>query len=505
MGDEVTALNSSLSRQHQKSRQLRSQLDQLHGTLKHRVTRLASSVQALVELTDLQLVLALSGPPALVRHRAKAAITEILSDGQPPCHSAEDFDGYWLGPAVAALVALLRGEEASEPLAAAEARDRDRTALLLTCGLAAASRGGLADRWLPTALGECPAAGSVTYAQRTVWMSAAAGRFGVAGTATLRRWLADLVGGLTPAQEQVELDAWARMAQQLRTSLPLATGGMAVDPAVQQCLTAGGKLAALRELCCPPAPDVAAEPTPDDPVNDQLVRVLHSLVDEGTAEEAPLLRRAVELRTIIRDGKDGSPPVQWDDPAGKPVELLRQDAFTGSGGLAEHARVAAGRWLRATAERLAAAAAHEQSADATISTPGGQVRVRPTGPDGWDISRVRAAIQERPVIDPRADKTAYGWAAAGTGVGLTAALLPGPAGFLALLAGVGLLATGARRWLRERRARQHRIRAKEEDLAAVTRAAERTAAGLTELHRQLAEAAQQANADLAEIRTRLPG
>ena len=505
LSGELSSLSSSLARQRSESSRLRSQLRQVHGSLEQRVARLTTSLTALVELTDVQAVLAMFDPPALVRHRAREAITDLceVRDRVPPLSPpADDVPGYWLGPAVAALVALADGEHADGSLATAEQRDPHRTALLLTCGLTLAGHAELAQRWLPVALGPLSPSVPVTEAQRTLWMMAAAGGFGAAGAATLRQRLAELFGGQTPDQQEAERKAWTELVDRLPASSVGVPSLVRDNRSVQRSLAAAGTLAALRERCAP------ADPEPADVARDRLTAVVHSLVDEGTPQEAPLLRRAAELRAVVEAAwEEAVPATGWDAEVGYPCDLLRGDAFDERRpGLAQAARHAGRGWLIEVATRLVEETAAEPPATVTVSVAGaGQVKVGPGGADSWDLSRARAEIEQRPVGDPRADRRVRGLAIAGGALCLSVIGWPNPLAVIGVMLGLGLLVAAGVGWHGAREARGHRLGQQRVDLAALERSTGRAADELAELHRWLAEGAEGAAADLAAIREHLPG
>lgn len=515
--EEIGALSSSLYRQRHESARLRSQLSQLAGTLEQRVNRLTSSLAALVELSDVRAVLAMFDAPALVRHWAREAITAVIDAGKPVEQlppAPADVAGYWLGPAVDALVALVRGEDATAALALAEQRDPHRTALLLTCGLALGGRPEPAERWLAEALGRLSPGVQVTMAQRVLWTVLAGGAFGSAGGAVLRLRLTELIDGLDRESEQAERAAWRDLVSGLSATGVRLPDLVRADGSAQESLTrvlsAGAQLAALRELCSVEAPGHQAfddHRALDDDATRTLTEVLHGLVDEGTPDEAALLRRTVELRATIEDGEGASPPPAWDSEAGDPAELLRADVQdTGRPALAAAARYAGRGWLLEAATQLADATAVTPPASVTVPVPGGhELRVGRSGADGWDLTRVRTEIEERPVVNPAADKTTIGVAIGGGALCLPVVAWPKGLAVLSVLVGAGLLITAGVRWYRERGARADRIYRRDADLARLEQQVEQAGAQLNEVHQRVSETRERATADLAAVRTRLAG
>ncbi|MFC4592330.1 hypothetical protein [Sphaerisporangium corydalis] len=132
---------------------------------------------------------------------------------QPPLN-ALDVPGYWLAPAVEALLLILSGEDALEPLARAAQLDEADTALFLCLSLAVSGHGDrIHASWLGTAFGDLSTDRPVTPGQRALWTAAARGAYGPAGkifvlrrldaaavssAAEPDRWLAALVSDDTP-------------------------------------------------------------------------------------------------------------------------------------------------------------------------------------------------------------------------------------------------------------------------------------------------------------------
>lgn len=509
--DEIGELSSSLHRQRHESARLRSQLNHLAGTLEQRVNRLTSSLAALVELSDVRAVLAMFDAPALVRHWAREAITAVVDAGKPvaPLPPAPpDVAEYWLGPAVEALVALVRGEDATAALALAEQRDQPRTAVLLTCGLSLAGRPELAEPWLADALGRLVAGTQVTVAQRALWTAYAGGGLGAAGRSVLRSRLTELIDGLAGERAQAERAAWRDLVDDLPVTGARPPGVLRADPSTEESvgrsLAAAGRLAALREWCG------AAESEPEalaGAVTAALTELLRGLVDEGTREEAALLRRTVELRAAIEDGEGGAAPPAWDSDAGDPADLLRRDADDPANpALAAPARYAGRRWLLDAATELAGATGIIPPASVLVSVSGGRtLRIGVDGADGWELSRIRTEIEDRPAADPSKDKLTIGVAIAGAALCLPVMAWPNGLAVLSVLAGAGLLAAAGVRWRRERRARADRIYRRDADLARLEQQVEQAGTQLAQVRQRVAGARDRAAADLAAIRSRLAG
>ncbi|MGN9909626.1 hypothetical protein ACTMTJ_18945 [Phytohabitans sp. LJ34] len=491
LGDEVTSLSSSLYTQQRESSRLRSELSKLQGSVEMRLDRLTRAFDAFVELSDLRMTLAMFDPPALVRHRARQVVAAASQGQAPPAADVADVPGYWLAPATVALVALLRGEDAAAPLALAAERDAERTALLVTLTGAVTGRAELYAKWLPEAFGPLPATGPVSRAVRTLWTEAAAGRFGPEGRALLGERLVALVEGLDPEPEQVAARAWRARVDALPAIVHRPQSIVEPVADAEEALAAGARLAALRELCTSTAGGTDA-PT-------SLPGVLRALVDEGSAEEVPLLRRSAELRAVI-EGEEHAPDEPWNAPAGTALELLLADAFAPDGTpLARAARAAGARWLLADAERLAADAATDPPREATTAVEHLPVRVR-TGapPDGLDA--VRAKIDSRYPEEAVPTKATIATLAGGALLCLSLVAWPDGLAVFGTLAGAVLLVAAGVRWRQERRRRADRHERHATDLANARQRAERATTELGELRDRLAVTAQRAADDLAAVK-----
>ncbi|BCB90773.1 hypothetical protein Psuf_080860 [Phytohabitans suffuscus] len=267
----------------------------------------------------------------------------------------------------------------------------------------------------------------------------------------------------------------------------------------EEALAAGARLAALRELCA----GTAAPAGTDTPAT-SLAGVLRALVDEGTGEEAPLLRRAAELRAVV-ENREYTADEQWAAPVGTALELLLADAFTPDGGpLARTARAAGARWLLPNAQRLAAGAATDPPREATASIEHLPVRVR-TGapPDGLDA--VDRRIDSRYPGSPVPTRATVAVAAAGAVLLPPLAAWPNALAVIATLAGAGLLVAAAVRWRGEVRQRAERRERHAASLAGARQRAERAAGELGDLRDRLAAAAQRAGDDLDAVKSSLGG
>ncbi|WP_283139047.1 hypothetical protein [Rhizohabitans arisaemae] len=204
---------------------------------------------------------------AELRLRVSAVLASLIanpSSAQPV--DLPDIPGHWLGPAVEAVVSVVRGEDPAAPLAVAGRRDERRTALFLCLVLAACGKGDRVHAsWLGTAFGGLPADPAVTREQRAIWISAAQGAYGPAGQIFVLRRL----GAVSPSDSEPWLDALIPPVE----TVPLPPALTDV-PALAEPGTAAKRLAALRKRC-EEITDVGGEP-PGRPGADPL----QALIDD---------------------------------------------------------------------------------------------------------------------------------------------------------------------------------------------------------------------------------
>jgi len=439
---ELSSLNSSLSRQRADSSRLRSQLAQLQGSLEERISRMSRAFDAFVELSDIRTVLALFDAPALVRHRSRQLLANIAEPVDVPATRflprEADVPDYWLSPAVRGLSTLLDNGDADADLAAAERLDPVKTATLIAATAALAGRLDIATAWLGRALGDLHPGVPLTVAQRLLWREAATGAFGPAGAALVEDRLRACVAQAADNQ----LDDGLRKLLATRAG----TGGIALfnaDPNVMAATAAASQLSALRKLC-----ETSTAPTdPDRPALGALVR---QIVDEGTDEERPMLRRAEELKAIIENRKSPEQPEEWDALTQTPETVLLADAGDASAAGTMARRVLAQR-LVAIADGLVSAATVDPPEAITLSQRTGDIRITKAGPNVGDLDTAKRKVEaEHP---PIAELDAPTWILGAAGVVLVVLSFFLPVGWLVLLllVGVGLLIGAGARYVQRRR------------------------------------------------------
>lgn len=416
-------------------------------------------------------------------HRyAEALLANLAADAAlsmtPP--RFPDTTDHWLAPAVEALVLLMRGEDALEPLGRAAQLDGQRTALFLCLALAVSGQGDqIHASWLGIAFGEMAVDRPVTHGQRALWLAAARGAYGPAGKIFVLRKL-DAVA----APSEVEPDRWV-------SALTPHEPSMVVPPS----LVDFPELAELPEL---------AEPVQ---AANQLTR---------------LLGRCIEI-TSTREGTGGKlanrasrPAAVWTE--GEPLTVLRH--LIGSGGpegpmnsLAGHllgdlqpgsdphlAAIAlhmAAPIVRTAAERLVQATQVDPPQSVTMPLLGHRVVLRPEGPDAESL----AAAEKRITVEgvPVRGRPWPAYALLALGVAALVAALVTPVTLPLTALAVALLAAGGHQLWRRRRREQADAEYVTAQVSELRELAEGAVWALHEYARESEKRAQTATSDLAEL------
>ncbi|MEV7007413.1 hypothetical protein [Streptosporangium sp. NPDC051022] len=436
-----------------------------------------------------------------LRRYAEALLADLAADAAfstiPP--KSPNVPGYWLSPAVEALVLLVRGEDALKPLGRAAQLDERRTALFLCLALALSGQGDrIHASWMGIAFGELSLERPVTRGQRALWLAAAQGAYGPAGKIFVLRKL-DAVA--VPSRSEP-----ARWLSALTPHEP----SMVVPPS----LVDFPELAELPELAQP----VQASA--------QLTRLLGRCTEITTARASADGRSAgrtgrlssacaekevlaVLRHLIVSDGPDGSAgpggrPENHDgaDGATKPlVEHLITDLRPCSdSSLAPIALHVAAPIVRTVAEGLAKATQVIPPESVTMPLLGHRVILRPEGPDPESMASAERHITEEGVPDRGLPWLAYALLALGSVALVAAITVPDalPAAALAPL----LAAAGAHQLWRRRQRERADAKYVTKQLSELRELADGAVWALHEYGREAEKRAQGATSDLAEL-TRL--
>jgi hypothetical protein len=455
--ERLEDLSYQVDHQRSEARRLRAQLSSVQGGLEQRLTRLTKAFDAFVELSDIREELRAFQPAVAARHRTRRVLNRLIGtagsvDGlvlpSPPSPSpsaadpSSELPAYWLPSALAGLVAIVRGEEATTEAEAelAIARDCDatRTDLFLCLALLLTERTDQAAGLLPTLL-DLHQDRPVTRAQRELWLAAADGRFGGRGRAIVVERLGALVAGLPDETRAREVEAWRSVIEGIggaRVAVPAFPKPAEPPSDLVAPIRAARQLAALaawhREAVA--APVSTDEPTSDDDPPDPLYGLLQELVDEGAPEEQPLLIRAAELRRMV-EADGGAPPpapARWHAPAEPPLSLLQADVRSAEPGRRAVAARAGAPLLTAVADRLTAAAAQPLPMQTAVRVGRYTISYGLMGPDQAIVAAAKAdAVAAPPPLGNRGTRT--GWAMVASACVIVAI------GFVINLAGLGVV------------------------------------------------------------------
>lgn len=478
---------ANLSRMRRReTERLRSQLQEVTGSLESRLNRLQRMFSAYVELNELKDELATTYTDSSAQRREALGILSRLSTGQPVQPMQPD-ERYWLPDAVNAVLAVVNGGRDPQSEARATFLDQRADEFIVLAATSLGRGSAVADR-LPEVL---TSDGVFSASQRLLFRAALADSLGpvlpslrevIAPTLSADGWQewVDSRAAVSSSRGLAWLEVLTRpLADRVQTSLPGADSY--ISAARASLLPRSTKPAAARRDPLP-APDeqpaaAAPQARPDESAAAQALREMTvALVEEGLAEEQELLRR---LRIAKRQLADPDGPA--DDPGlGDRVDVteeVRQALLTE--GLPGASRAELLTWvaphLRATIEGSVV----EGNASAS------QVRARVLGTtvavsaQGYDRSLLtRGAAQQQAQLQ-RARRNVWFWGAA-SGMLAAAAVALGILGHQGLAtlvlvgAGLGGLAT-LRAWSALRAVRSQQAadleRARRELDQAVARAA----------------------------------
>lgn len=497
--EDLSDAQASLAR---KQHRMRSELKNLRGNLEQRLNRVSATLDAFIELSDLRATLALFGDAALARRRT----LQVLDD--PSLHDPDlkDVPGYWLVPAAHGLHALTEGDhgKAQERFDEAERRDAARAryftalATALTDTDAAQAMGG---RLSPELLPHLPPPGEkLTRGERALWLLTADGSFGSEARenlllSTIRHWSREGASAGTPAGLTVPPGGTRNHTTRRRDGSQALARRTAATTSLSALRENLGRLTALdgedlSERALAPDQDSAAF----------LQQCLQLLVEEGSTEEAPLLKRSIQLRSVIEGSGGREVPVQaWTDAVGTVDTFL-------SGDLADenaptHRRTFALALQRPsildTTEDLLRQATEALPEASTVSLAGSRVEVSTRGISSSDMNQIRRLVSARTASQDNARP--YLWT--GGGMAVLFALLGvisqnGLVWFLALLCSVGAIIA----LFAHRRERDQAAQAGERQLARAEKQADEAVEAWKQQRDQAAQHATTAEKEAQEIR-----
>ncbi len=464
--ERLDSLSSQLESQRSEARRLTARLSNVQGNLDHRLSRLTKAFDAFVELSDLREELRAFQPETAARRHARRVVLALVARGDatgPPAlpgtaglasASASETPGYWLPPAVAGLLAIVRHDGATAATELAVARDCDatRTDLFVCLALVLSRRGDEATDLLPGLLDLRPDQldQPVTRAQRELWLAACRGRFGAPGRAVVGDRLAALVAGLPDEQRSAKAEAWRDLVNALDVTLPATSAFPRLPSELLAPIRAARQLAALADWYerAVAGPDALPETVPAEPGQDEaLASLLQELVDEGAPDEWELLDRAAELRSAITGSSPAASP--WHgpvDPSSRPavLVLLLADARSDDPDRRAMAAIAAGPLLAEVADDLATAAARPAPQQTEVQVGRHVIRYRSMGVDPATVAAAQAATLAAPT-SPAGRTARIGWALVAAAV--LVALVGSAAGAAAFAVTLGVALGGLGAWL----------------------------------------------------------
>ncbi|WP_240197207.1 hypothetical protein [Nonomuraea lactucae] len=337
-------------------------------------------------------------------HRyAEALLAHLAANGAAPptAPGFRDIPGYWLPPAVQALVSILAGDDPLEPLSRAAGRDQQQTALFLCLALAVAGHGSrIHASWLGTAFGELSLEQPVTHGQRALWLAAARGAYGPAGKIfVLRKLDALAVPDHADHRQWVQALAPGEPTVVVPASL-VDFPEMAELPELARPAQAAARLARLRARCLEITSTRQAE-------HDSSTPLTNSAASPVTAwhEDEPL----AVLRSLIGLGGPAGPMASLTSHL---LDDLRPGADPYLAAIALHV---AAPILRGVAEELEADSRLEPPTTLTVSLLGHPIALLPEGPESASLAEAEAAIEAQGTLPRRAPWAAILLVVAGVG------------------------------------------------------------------------------------------
>ncbi|GII58514.1 hypothetical protein Pth03_69030 [Planotetraspora thailandica] len=408
-------------------------------------------------------------------HRyAEGLLVSLAADGTAPSlpPGVADVPGYWLAPAVEALVLIMSGQDALEPLAQATHLDERRTALFLCLALAVCGRGDhIHASWLGTAFGELSNDRPVTSGQRALWLAAARGAYGPVGKIFVLRKLDAVV---VPPEDELWLKAL--VPDEPVAAMPASLDGcpeLVNVPEITASAHAVARLRRLRDRCAEitsaPQPAMVSKVDADAVwTDDEPLAVLRSLIGQENAE-GPLSSLSGHLLHDVR-------------PAADPHLAA----------LALHVAAPA---VKAAGESLTATIQAPPPDSVTVPILGYPITLRADGPE-----QASMAEAERRIVTEGAPQGTAPWLGYLVG-GLAAVvfLVGFVTSFLVTLAGVALGGVSAFLIWRVRVQEQTAIRRVQTQVGELSDAADRGVRALREYGKESAARAETAADDLAEL------
>ncbi|GAA0418648.1 hypothetical protein Acor_82570 [Acrocarpospora corrugata] len=336
-----------------------------------------------------------TGESASELHRyAEALLTHLTADGTPPPFPDVDVPDYWLSPAVQALVLIMNGEDALEPLARAARLDEGRTSLFLCLALAVCGHGDrIHASWLGTAFGDLAEDRPVASGQRALWLAAARGAYGPAGKIFVLRKL-DAIE--VPPEDELWLKAL--VPGETRAVVPpslLEFPELAGIPALGVPALAAERLGRLRERC---EEILSVRQGGESAVASRAVASGATVSGEAVWPE---MEPVAVLRVLIADSETDAP---LSALSGHLLHDVQPGADPYLAALALHVAAPA---VKAAAEHLAESTLGETPESVTVPIMGNAIVLRPDGPDPSTLTEAERLIVARNITRRPARQGGY--------------------------------------------------------------------------------------------------
>lgn len=392
----IEAQAAMAARNSRSTARLRSQINQMSGSLERRITALAKAFDAYVELGDVREELSAMPSSAPVRRQARDAIAILQSGGTPP-PLAEGQAGHWLASAMNRVIDVVRGKvdtpDADDPdhssgfasspglgLASPQARIFEALALCLL------GHGAVIGDQIGSLL---TTDGGFTAEQRALFDATLDGHFAAEAIVAL----GDTIRSNLARTEATDWSDWLASEAGTNQTRLLRWVEFHTAPVVTlEAATEGANPISVAEYNPAAQPEVETGVDSLAVVEDLVARI----IEEGSPLERDLIHRAAVLRHTIEHPDDPMEVPRWELPL-HPVDQMVRDSFSRlEPGTLAHSEV--WRWILPHLEptiHTAMEPVPEESVSTTIRTLGGRVTVSIDGADAAEEKAARAAVEHQ--------------------------------------------------------------------------------------------------------------
>lgn len=398
----IEAQAAIAARNSRSTARLRSQLNQVTGSLERRISALARAFDAYVELGDVREELSNMPSSATVRRQARDAIAILKANGTPP-PLAEGQAGHWLATAMNRVITVVRGKVPTPDLeegpsstfgpppafgtspsgvglASPEARIFEALALCLL------GHGADIGEQIPSLL---TTDGGFTGEQRALFDATLDGHFGEEAIVAL----GDTIRANLARSESSDWSQWlTREAGSSETKL-LRWVEFHTTPVLElEGSTEGANPISVAGYS-PIAATEAEQGVDSIAVIEDLVG---RIIEEGSPLERDLIHRATVLRRTIEHPDNAAEVPRWEMPSHPVDEIVRESFSRLDPGTTAHRELFS--WILPHIEpRIREAMEPMELSESTTSvrTPGGTVEVSADGAVASQERLARQSVEER--------------------------------------------------------------------------------------------------------------